>query len=103
GLTLAPMGPGVKSPNSVFQTFCMELDEPVQLGFQWHYVLNSAAISGGGGATAGSDPLDPRTAYLYTQFWNGTLTGYDYTPGPSRQQSAHELQTAIWFLEEEIA
>jgi hypothetical protein len=36
---------------------------------------------------------------LYTAFAQGTLTGYNYNPGP-RASSADQLQKAIWHFEE---
>ena len=48
------------------------------------------------------DPLDQRTAYLYTQFRNGTLSAYNYGPGGNGDQtSANLLQNAIWHFEGE--
>jgi hypothetical protein len=47
------------------------------------------------------DALSPQTAFLYTNFSNGTLSGYDYT-GPNHVASAHLLQTAIWMFEQEL-
>jgi hypothetical protein len=51
----------------------------------------------------GGDALDPFTAYLYTEFRNGTLADYDYTIGSPRVASAGALQEVIWYLEDEIA
>ncbi len=51
----------------------------------------------------GGDPLDPRTAYLYTKFVSGTLAGYDYTPSTGRIFSAKALQDVIWYIEDEQA
>jgi hypothetical protein len=100
-----------------FQSFCLEAWESITIGNTYEVILNDEAILGDGrwgisstyyplGEPAGSDGgdlLDPRTAYLYTQFRAGTLTGYDYTPGPAgtRPASALALQTAIWYTEAE--
>ena len=47
-------------------------------------------------------PLDQRTAYLYTQFRNGTLANYNYGPGGiGDATSANLLQNAIWYFEGE--
>lgn len=100
---------GVKNE---FQTFCLERNE----------FLSSPALVDGEdkGATAGGygsgayaawdvsgtssyDPISLATAYLYTQFWTGQLSSYDYTPGAGRAADAKSLQMAIWCLEDEIA
>jgi hypothetical protein len=77
-----------------FPSFCMEEDEFGQMDTPYRAVLSDAADMGG------PDPLDPRTAYLYTTFRAGTLEGYDYG-GPGHAQSARDLQMAIWHIEEE--
>ena len=98
-----------------FQTFCVETNEFIS---PTHYIEqtivnwtspNSYAVAGGvGGAGPNGDPLDPRTAYLYTQFATGNLSNYDYddefgiTPGDDRDTDAQQLQYAIWKIEEEI-
>jgi len=98
-----------------FQSFCIEISEFVNDDGLTDYevVLNDEAITGDGrwpigssyypgGEPAGPDGgdlLDPRTAFLYTQFRAGTLSGYEY--GPGRPGSALDLQTAIWYLEYE--
>ena len=95
-----------------FQTFCVELDEEIspphlieQTVVNWDGT-NSYAVYGGvdGGSP---DPLDPRTAYLYTEFAKGTLSNYDYPttgtmPGSARAGDAGQLQLAIYKIENEI-
>jgi len=50
------------------------------------------------------DPLDPKTAYLFTQFSQGTLSGYRYSGTHNeRTADAAALQNAIWYIEQEIA
>jgi hypothetical protein len=98
-------GAGVNIFGGVFQTFCLERNEHLDFQGQtldWAY--NDVAIQGGVAGQDGvdSDSLDPRTAYLYRLFWNGTLSNYDYTPGAPRRASATALQLAIWFLEDEL-
>jgi hypothetical protein len=92
--------------SGVFESFCIEKTESVTIGSTYAAQLNTEAMLGGynGGPSGpgGGDPLDPRTAYLYTQFAAGTLTGYNYTPGTNRENSAKALQNVIWFLENEI-
>jgi hypothetical protein len=94
-----------------FQTFCIEKDEVVYNEKMQVYVSQSFlddSVPGshawaGGINTNDGDDLDPRTAYLYTQFAKGVLSDYDYTPGASRRSvSAGQLQNVLWYIEEEI-
>jgi hypothetical protein len=87
---------GDLSPDS-FQTFCLEYNEHFRPGNLFTVVLNTGAV--GGGTPSGFDPLDPRTAYLYTLFRTGSLGIYNY--GASRRDTARDLQRAIWFIEDE--
>ncbi len=80
-----------------FQTFCMEYNEHFRPGNIFTVVLNTGAV--GGGDPSGFDPLDPRTAYLYTLFRTGALGIYNY--GGTRESTARALQRAIWFIEDE--
>jgi len=82
-----------------FQTFCVEHGETIN-GYSATYdvVFNDKSIYGGVGA--GGDPLSVGTAYLYHEFQNGTLKGYDYTAA-GRTASAADLQNTIWWLEDE--
>jgi len=84
-----------------FETFCVEHNENFQPGETLSFVMNTGAVGGGvSGQTSPSfDDLDPRTAYLYTEFRYGTLAGFDY--GAGRTASAGALQDAIWFIEGE--
>jgi hypothetical protein len=88
-----------------FYTFCLERTEYISMGSTYDVGLNTGAVGGGvGGQTQTDfDPLDPRTAYLYSNFVAGTLTGYDYNVGTDREQSARALQNVIWYLEGETA
>lgn len=83
-----------------FQTFCLELNEYLS-GQPFHAYLNTAAVAGGIGGGS-PDPISMGTAWLYKKFAEGTLSGYDYTPGPGRAASARALQEAIWYLEDEM-
>jgi hypothetical protein len=95
-----------------FQTFCVEATEytasPMEIMVSTTFVNETTgAITGPGshaiyGGKPYGDNLDPRTAYLYTQFAKGTLSSYVYTAGSARSASAGELQEAIWAIEEEI-
>jgi len=90
-----------------FQTFCIEKQEYIGLGGTYDVIVSTEAIGGGinngPDGPLGGDPLDPMTAYLYTQFRAGTLAGYNYTPGPERVASAGALQRVIWFIEDEAS
>ena len=89
-------GPSISS----FQTFCIEENEylyPYDATYEG--VLTGQAENGGKGGPH-PDPISRGTAYLYSQFAQGTLAGYNY--GANRSVSAAALQEAIWWLEEEI-
>jgi len=98
-------------PYPSFQTFCLEHGEtvgyPMELNVSTTFInQETGVVTGSGshavlGGMAYGDNLDPRTAYLYTKFAQGTLTGYDYTAGAGRVASAKDLQEAIWFIEGE--
>ena len=112
---------GIKGDENSFQTFCLETKEFIASTVdivvsttwagggndpQWDPGVNhypqSHAIDGG---KPSGDDLDPKTAYLYTQFAKGILSEYTYgaTPvgGLSRSETAGILQRVIWALEEE--
>jgi len=84
------------SVGETFGTFCIEGQE--HLGTDPHYaVLNDKAVLGGGpthGAGPDGDPLDPRSAYLYTQW-------LDRAWGVPTDDLANDLQRALWHIEEE--
>ncbi len=86
-----------------FETFCLERSENFQPGATYFFGVSTSARNGGGGASGGVDPLDERTAYLYSAFISGVLPTYDYdNSGNDRQDDAEALQRAIWFLEDEV-
>jgi len=85
---------------SPFQTFCLESGEYVNIpGYGYNVNLNSKAINGGVGPAG--DPISIGTAWLYSQFRGGALSGYNYSPGTGRIASAGALQAAIHWLEGE--
>lgn len=90
-----------------FESFCMEKTEYISMGSTYDVQLNTEVLLGGPNSgpagPGGGDPVDPRTAYLYSNFQAGTLSGYDYTPGAGRSSSAQALQDVIWYLEDEAA
>jgi len=89
-----------------FETFCVEMNEHIRFNSTFYVKFSGAAVNGGVGGQyppgSNSDPLDPMTAYLYTNFITNSLTGYDYTTGAGRIDSANALQYAIWYIENEI-
>jgi hypothetical protein len=107
--TLVPNGElqALTGEGASFQSFCLEMDESVEIGDTYQAVVNNEAILGGElrdselPGPQGGDLLSPETAFLYSQFRAGTLIGYDFTIGPGRESSARALQAAIWYLEGE--
>jgi hypothetical protein len=82
-----------------FQTFCIEYGETISANTTYSYIINNAAVQGGVGG-GNPDPISLGTAFLYSKFAKGTLTGYDYSV--NRKASADLLQQAIWYLEDEV-
>jgi len=105
-----------------FISFCLEVSQTINVGTTYYVDVNLGAINGGANAAtygasalspynvssyndvAGSlnyDPLSPATAWLYTKYRDGTLNsvaGFSY----GNDVSANALQSAIWFLENEV-
>lgn len=95
---------GLTGPD-VFESFCLEKNESISFGFNFWADVTTAALNGGNGG-GNPDPLDPRTAYLYQQFITGVLVDYDYDVsdgGTLRGRAADDLQSVMWFIEEEEA
>jgi hypothetical protein len=90
------------SEGTYFQTFCMEENEYVYASTPFDVILSQVSVKGGVGGGS-PDPLSVGTAYLYHEFQNGTLQGYNYDKNDvaGRKASAAALQNAIWFLEGE--
>lgn len=82
-----------------FESFCLEYTEYFSPGSTYNYTIGNAAVAGAGGAVGGQDPVSVGTAWLYSQFANGTLGGFDY--GAGRKTSNNFLQLAFWFFEDE--
>ncbi|HYK23339.1 MAG TPA: VPDSG-CTERM sorting domain-containing protein [Candidatus Acidoferrum sp.] len=95
-LTMANVGHGVG-----FETFCLEYNEEFVPGGTYNYAISQAAIHGG--VPGGSDPLSLGTAWLYLNFAEGNLPGYDFTNAANRTNAAGMLQNTIWWLEGERA
>jgi hypothetical protein len=100
--------------SSLFLSFCLERDDYASPGAQYFYRLTDYAAFGGANnanPSAGTvfnpanlshtDQLSFRSAYLFRQFWDATLTGYDFT-GSGRAGDANSLQMAFWMMEGEV-
>jgi hypothetical protein len=68
-----------------FETFCLS-ETTELLGNPQNGTLTPSGVAAG-------------TAWLYSQFVNQSLAGYNYTPGAGRIASAWALQNAIWELQ----
>ena len=86
-----------------FETFCLSRDVGIIVPGSY-----DATVSASGtyvkNYSGGTQVLSRGTAYLYSQFALGTLSGYNYTGtaggnASARGQSAYQLQLAIWTLE----
>jgi hypothetical protein len=89
---------------SSFQSFCLERLELIA----GHTTYNASLAPV---TTSELDPLSQGTSFLYQQFAMGTLAGYSYDDGDgdftdaeaaARRASAGLLQSAFWWLENEI-
>jgi hypothetical protein len=74
-----------------FQTFCIESTVYYNPGTSYSVAISQQS----GDGTA----ITIGTAWLYSQFVAGTLSGYNYTYGSDRTASATLLQEAIWWLQ----
>jgi hypothetical protein len=91
-----------------FISFCLQRTQYIDFthNFKVDSVTGYATFDpvANGGNIWGRDYLSQQTAYLYTMFSQGTLTGYKFT-GTTAQRvaSANALQNAIWMFENELA
>ncbi len=91
---------------ATFISFCLQHTEYIDFANDFNvdaistYVVSDPASHGGD--ADGKDYLSAQTAFLYTQFRAGTLSGYNYS-GTDPWSSADMLQNAIWMFEGEIA
>jgi hypothetical protein len=93
----------VLSTVNTFQTFCLEGNEYINPYTTYYAVVSdtNSAVAGGAGS-GGSDPISKGTAWLYSLFATGDLTGYNYSGTEAqREASANLLQKTIWALEGE--
>ncbi len=82
-----------------FDTFCLEGNEYFTPGTTYFVTIDTVAMYNGFDGLKGyqgdpvyGDPLDDRTAFLYTQYMNGNVAFQDVTM----------MQNAIHFIEDEI-
>jgi hypothetical protein len=82
-----------------FETFCVEISASFQPGNTYETTITPSIVSGPSSSTY----ITVGTAYLYSQFAQGKLSGYTYsTSGTGRELAADQLQDAIWYLQGEI-
>ncbi|MFW5653118.1 MAG: hypothetical protein ACOC0P_03655 [Planctomycetota bacterium] len=90
-----------------FISFCLERDEFVTEGTTYNVQIGTSASNGGFGG-GNPDPLDERTAFLYTKFaegtfaddfnaWSGSTFEFTYLD----TYDGEILQDAIWIIEDE--
>lgn len=90
---------GKSTDGIYFGTFCIEGNEYFSNGGTYNVALSDRAQNGGlYSPTVGYDVISQGTAYLYSEFAVGTLSGFTYNNGAS----ALALQQMIWWLEGEI-
>lgn len=75
---------------TTFDTFCLEKQERFRAGNVYDVELSMMAKDGGGGPNP--DPLDIRTAWVYSNWLDGNLSSY----------TGKQVQRVIWYLEQEI-
>jgi len=90
-----------------FATFCIEYSEHISLGTPYYVRINTGAVNGGSGSsgtyagdpngTSTFDPISTATAWLYTNYRQGTLSGF-----AGNGASNNSLQLAFWRLEDEL-
>jgi hypothetical protein len=84
-----------------FQSFCLEKNEYLNMGSTYNISISDRAVAGGVGGPH-PDPISKGTAWLYHEFQEGELEGYDYHKWHGhRSISAYYLQNMIWYLEDE--
>ena len=79
---------GIYDQGDIFYTYCMEWDEFFYPGRTYYANISTAAVRGGESI---EDPLDEKTAYIYTNYINGQYDGV----------SEQDIQEAIWHIEDE--
>jgi hypothetical protein len=105
--TMAGYDPGVTTGltgngSGNFQTFCLETSEYFSPGSTYNVAISDSIKYDGGQFLPNGEPLTLGTAWLYSEFAAGTLSGYNYTQGSGRIATAGSLQQAIWYLQGEV-
>ncbi len=95
----APATADLAAGNPNFQTFCIETGEYFYPGTTYNVTISDEIMYDGRQSPNG-EPITVGTAWLYSQFTAGTLSGYDYNDS-GRTVSAGDLQQAIWYLQGE--
>jgi len=109
-LTYGSLSGNTTGATTGFETFCVEDETYYWVDTTYNYtVSNNIDVPVGGPLTNGPGfnavGLDVGVAYLYSQFAQGTLAGYDYnlagdpTDSSARNADAGLLQQAIWDLQ----
>jgi hypothetical protein len=83
---------GINPTGSTFYTFCIETTEHISYDGRYDVQINTAAVYNDGLPGYPSNPLDARTAYLFTKYVSGGL-------GARTNQLADDLQKAVWYIE----
>lgn len=80
----------------------MESNEYFNPGSSYYYAISQGTVNGG---VLGGNPdfISKGTAWLYLNFAQGNLSGYNYSTGSLGNASAAALQATIWWLEGEGA
>jgi len=76
-----------------FNTFCVEMNQYINVGNTYSYLISNESDGG----VNGPSPVTLGTAWLYSSFRNGNLSGY---VGTYDQQTS--LQNTFWYLQGEI-
>lgn len=80
-----------------FETFCIESQEGMTIGFTFEYTISTDIMFNGDGT---ADPLDAESAYLYTQFLADEIRNILGKPNLPDDKVADAVQLALWLLEE---
>jgi PEP-CTERM motif-containing protein len=101
----------VANPSEWIITFCLQKTE--YMNFTNNFIVGSVnpytlTDPNDKGGVNGQDPISSQTAWLYTQFTDGTLANYAYANTATgvfanREASANALQHAFWMFEQEEA
>jgi ABC-type amino acid transport substrate-binding protein len=83
----------------IFGSFCLERNEFLALGRTYTVGGLSNATNQG---LPNADPLDARTAFLYQNYYHGTLSNFNTSDLVLHRADVDALQKAIWHIEGEI-